>query len=179
MKSKVLLIITAVALVCGCLVGGTVAWLVGRAEVDNVFIAGSISLDLTETTGTSYALVPGATVAKDPKVTVFAGSEACWLFVKIEKSNDPDAYITYTPADGWVALEEGVYYRQQDAITADVTYSVLQNDCFTVREELTSAQMTALKESGAYPTLTLTAYAVQQSGIADVAQAWERAENLP
>ena len=178
MKSKVLLIITAVALVCGCVVGGTMAWLRGMATVTNTFTLGEISITLTETTGDTYELVPGATVAKDPKVTVCAGSEACWLFVKIEEKNNLDTYISYTLADGWTALENGVYYRQQAAVSADVAYSVLKDDQITVKDTLTVAQATALKESGTYPTLKLTAYAVQQSGVADVTIAWEQAKNL-
>lgn len=178
MKPKVLLIITAVLLLCGCVVGSTVAWLVSRAEVDNTFISGDISIALTETTGLEYELLPGTTVAKDPKVTVYAGSEACWLFIKVEKSADLDTYITYTLADGWTALQDGVYYREQPAVTADVAYPVLQDDCITVKNDVTVAQATALKESGVYPTLKLTAYAVQQSGISTVEEAWEQAKKL-
>jgi len=178
MKLKVLLIITAAVLLCGCVVGSTVAWLVSRAEVDNTFISGDISIALTETTGGSYPLIPGSDVIKDPKVTVHGGSEACWLFVKVEKSADLDTYITYTLADGWTALQDGVYYREQPAVTADVTYPFLRGDRVSVKETLTEAQLNALETSGAYPTLKLTAYAVQQSGISTVEDAWEQAKKL-
>lgn len=178
MKKKVLLLIAVIALCLGCVVGNTVAWLIGRAEVNNTFVAGEISISLTETTGETYPLIPGTTVAKDPKVTVYHGSEACWLFVKVEKSNDLDTYISYTPANGWTALQDGVYYREQAAVTTDVTYSFLQNDQFTVKDTLTEAQIAAMKESGAYPTMKLKAYAVQQSGVATVEQAWEQAKRL-
>ncbi|MBQ9759819.1 MAG: hypothetical protein IJW16_00560 [Clostridia bacterium] len=178
MKKSVLLWITVAVICCTAIVGNTVAWLVGRAEVNNTFVAGDIAISLTETTGNTYPLIPGTAVAKDPKVTVHRGSEACWLFVKVNESADLDTYISYTPADGWTALQDGVYYRVQSAATADVTYSFLQNDQVTVKENLTEAQMSALKASGAYPTLKLTAYAVQQSGIATVEQAWEQAAKL-
>ncbi len=178
MKKNVLLLIAIVAICCGCIVGSTVTWLVGRAEVDNTFIAGDIAITLKETTGKTYPLIPGTTVAKDPKVTVHNGSEACWLFVKVEESADLDTYISYTPADGWTALQDGVYYRVQNAVTADVTYSILRGDQVSVKETLTEAQMNAIRASGAYPTLKLTAYAVQQSGIANVEQAWEQAKKL-
>ena len=178
MKKNVLLVIAALALcVCG-LVGNTVAWLIGRSEVNNTFVAGDIAIALTETTGGSYPLVPGTTVAKDPKVTVYEGSEACWLFVKVEKSNDLDTYISYATADGWTRLEDGVYYRKQAATTASVTYSFLQDDRFTVKDSLTEEQMEAMKASGAYPVMTLKAYAIQQSGIATVEDAWAWATNL-
>lgn len=178
MKIKVLLIVIAVILMIGCAVGGTVAWLVARASVVNVFTVGEISLSLTETTGQRYHLIPGETVAKNPKVTVYAGSEDCWLFVKLDKGNDPDAYITYAIADGWTELESGVYYREQAAVTADVTYSVLQNDRIVVRDTLTQAQLAALKASDVYPTLSFTAYAVQKSGNGTVGEAWNIAKGL-
>ena len=172
MKKSVLLMLVALALCVCAFVGNTVAWLIGRAEVNNTFIAGDIAISLTETTGNSYPLLPGTTVAKDPKVTVYAGSEACWLFVKLEKSNDLDTYISYTIADGWTALEDGVYYRRQDAVTVGVTYSFLQNDQITVKDSVTEDQMEAVKASGAYPAMKLKAYAIQQSGIATVEEAW-------
>ena len=178
MKTKVLLILTVTLLACCCVVGGTTAWLQSQAEVVNTFALGNIYLSLTETTGSTYQLIPGATVAKDPKVTVHKDSVSCWLFVKIEEANDLDAYISYTPADGWLLLADGVYYRQQAATDADVSHSVLQNDQYTVNRELSMSQMAALKATGTYPTLTLTAYAVQQNGITTPQEAWEQVKNL-
>ena len=178
MKLKVLLVIMAVVLACGCVVGGTTAWLQSRAEVVNTFALGNIYLSLTETTGNIYRLIPGATVAKDPKVTVHKDSVSCWLFVKIEEANDLDAYISYTPADGWLLLSDGVYYRQQDATDVDVSHSVLKDDQYAVSRDLTMSQMAALRATGTYPTLKLTAYAVQQSGIDSPEDAWEQVKNL-
>ncbi|MGN1231703.1 MAG: hypothetical protein ACI4TP_07365, partial [Anaerotignum sp.] len=40
---------------------------------------GDINIELEETTGTTYEIVPGNDLTKDPKVTVKAGSEDCWL----------------------------------------------------------------------------------------------------
>ena len=178
MKVKVLLILTAAILLCGCAVGGTVAWLSSRAFVKNTFIAGDITLELTETTGSEYKLIPGTTIAKDPKVTVYRGSESCWLFVKIQKQNDPDAYIDYAIADGWTPMGDGVYYRQLPTATADVTYSVLQNDQISVKESLKKADLAELKKSGILPTISFTAYAIQQSASLTVEQAWEIAKEL-
>ncbi|MBR6609061.1 MAG: hypothetical protein IKK99_02470 [Oscillospiraceae bacterium] len=36
-----------------------------------------------------YELTPGSTYFKDPKVTVLAGSERCYVFVKVTESNNP------------------------------------------------------------------------------------------
>ena len=71
-------ILTILAVMFG--VGVTVAYLVASSKpVINVFTIGDIQLSLTETTGTDYQLVPGTTVKKDPKLTVKAGSDACFL----------------------------------------------------------------------------------------------------
>ena len=174
MKKSVLLILVVAIIVCASAVGGTVAWLVDRAIVTNTFVVGSISIVLTETTGSSYQLIPGATVQKDPKLTVKHDSEACWLFVKVEKTNDFDSYLHYTIADGWTEYADGVYYRLFDSVSSvDVTYSIIKDDAVTVKDGLTEAQMSALKASGAYPSLKFTAYAVQKSGVSSAQDAWE------
>ena len=109
-----------------------------------------------------HKMIPGCTIAKDPKVTVKAGSEACYLFVKLEKSENFDTFMTYEMADGWAALPNttDVYYREVAAATADTTFEVLQGNQVSVKSEVTKTQMNALT-SDTYPTLTVTAYASQ------------------
>ena len=158
-------------------VGGTIAWLTAEtAPVTNTFTVGDINIELAETT-TNYKMVPGNTIAKDPKVTVKAGSEACWLFVKVVESNTLGTYIDYDMASGWTALSgvDGVYYREVAASAADQTFSVLADNKVTVYDTVTKAQMDALKVAGAtQPTLTFTAYACQKDNVADAAAAWAK-----
>ena len=120
------------------------------------------------------------TIAKDPKITVVSGSEACYLFVKVEKSANLDKFITYTMAAGWIALEgaDGVYYREVNATASDTSFSVLANDQVTCNDTVTKAMMDVLTEA-TYPTLTFTAYAVQQSGSAFAAEAWAKVTTTP
>lgn len=156
-------------------VGGTIAWLTAQtATVTNTFTAGDINITLAETT-TDYKMVPGNTIAKDPKVTVKGGSEACWLFVKVEKANDFDTFMTYGMADGWTALAgaNGVYYREVPAAAADTSFDVLAGNQVTVKTDVTKAQLNALNEN-TQPKLTFTAYAVQKDNIADAAAAWAK-----
>ena len=110
----------------------------------------------------NFQMIPGWNIEKDPKVTVKAGSEACYLFVKLEKSTNFDTFMTYEMADGWEALPEapGVYYREVAAATADTTFEVLKGNQVTVKDEVTKAQMNDLT-ADTYPTLTVTAYASQ------------------
>lgn len=163
MKKKSLALLLAIAIVVVGVVAGTVAWLTDQTpSVTNTFTTSDINIELKETKN-NFQMIPGCTIAKDPKVTVKAGSEACYLFVKLEKSTDFDTFMTYEMADGWEALPEapGVYYREVAAATADTTFEVLKDNQVTVRDDVTKAQMNALTAADTYPTLTVTAYASQ------------------
>ena len=177
---KTLLTIAITVLVCGCIVGTTYAWLVDKTDpLVNTFTAGDINITLTETTeAEDYKMVPGATITKDPTVTVVGGSEACWLFVKVEKANGFDTYLTYGIADGWTELESGVYYREVAASANDQSFSVLSGNQVTVNTEGTKADYNAITSSGNFPELTFTAYAVQKLGVATAADAWVKAKEL-
>ena len=79
---KPMLIAMAVVLLLGCVTGGTLACLTSTTgAVTNTFTVGDINITLDETTS-DYKMIPGYTIAKDPKVTVAANSEKCYLFVK-------------------------------------------------------------------------------------------------
>jgi len=171
-SSRAFIALLALVLVIGCVAGGTVAWLVAKTDpVVNTFTYGNINITLAETTGTSYKVIPGTVIEKDPKVTVKAGSEACYLFVKVEKVGTFTG-MSYEIADGWTALEgeNGVYYRQVGSVTADTSFEVIKGNEITVSETLTKENIPT-----ANPTLKITAYAVQQENIADAATAWKAA----
>lgn len=168
---KIIICTLAVLLICGCFVGTTIAWLMAETDpVTNTFTAGDIDIELTETTGAEYKMVPGSTITKDPKVTVMAGSEKCYLFVKIEKGNNFDTYMTFTLADGWTELESGVYYRVVEASDADQTFEVLAGNAVTVKDEMTKEQAEAANATK--PTLAFTAYACQFDNVSNAATAW-------
>ena len=180
MKKRTLIILVALVAVFGMAVGGTIAWLTDQTEpITNTFTVGNINIELEETV-TEFKMVPGVTIAKDPKITVMSGSEACYLFVKVEESSNLDDFIDYTMATDWIALEgaDGVYYREVDATTSDTTFSVLAGDRVTCKDSVTKEMMDALTGATAYPTLTFTAYAVQQSGSASAAAAWEKVTTI-
>lgn len=180
-SARLLLMFLAVALILCSVIGTTVAWLTAQtAPVTNTFTYGDINITLDETdTGdddndpntNTYNMLPGVTLTKDPKVTVLANSEDCWLFVKLEKSENFDTFMTYTIADNWTALDgvDGVYYRQVDQSANDTTFGVIKDNQVIVKDSVTKAMLNALDENGAnnYPTLTVTAYAVQRDGELD------------
>ena len=171
--------VAAIALVLCCAVGGTLAWLSTKTDpVVNTFTVGDINIKLSETTS-GYKMVPGNTIDKNPTVTVKAGSEACWLFVKVDESVNAkfSDFMTYEMADGWTALtgETGVYYRTVSAANADSDFTVLKDNQVTVKSDVTKQMLNALT-ADTYPTLTFTAYAVQQDNITDVVTAWTTAK---
>lgn len=179
-SNKTVAILLALVLAIGCAVGGTLAWLISKTEpVVNTFTYGDINIGLTETTGSNYKITPGVDIKKDPKVTVTAGSEDCWLFVKVEKK-DWNNNVTYEIADGWTALENqtDVYYRTVDAADNVREFPVLKGNKVTVSKELTKEKIESITNK---PTLTFTAYAVQkdvqQDGINTADKAWEQINN--
>ena len=179
MKKKGLALFLALTLLVVGVVAGTLAWLTAKSDVvTNTFTTSDIKVELKETTGAEYKMIPGYTITKDPKATVLAGSEECYLFVKLDKSANFDNYLTYGIAEGWTKLEgvtDTVYYRK--VVTADIgkAYSVLANDQVTVSGDITKEQMNAFT-TATLPKLTITAYASQLYKSAGVeftaAEAW-------
>ena len=172
---RIALTVCLMLVVMAASIGGTVAWLTATTgSVVNTFTYGDINIGLTETTK-DYKMVPGNAIAKDPKVTVEANSEACWLFVKIVESDNFDTFMTYEIATGWKALDEvkypGVYYREVEATTADTPFYVLRDNQVQVKDDVTKGQLNLLT-TATYPTLTFTAYAVQKDNVATAADAW-------
>ena len=181
-SSKTFIAMLALVLVIGCAVGGTVAWLVSSTDpVVNTFTYGDINITLGETTGNDYKIIPGVDIEKDPKVTVKANSEACWLFVKVEEAGmfvtDKVTYEVDTTANtGWTKLTgvdgvTNVWYREVDAVTADTSFYVLKGNKVTVSEDLTKND---IKDITTKPTLTFTAYAVQKDNVDSAADAWAK-----
>ena len=177
LSGKLVVAMLAVTLLIGCAIGGTVAWLTAKTDaVVNTFTYGNINITLAETTGRSYKIIPGVDIAKDPKVTVKANSEACWLFVKVEETGTFVANkVTYSIDDGWTKLTgvtgvDNVYYREVGAVTADTSFDVIKDNKVYVKDTLTKEDIKNITN----PTLTFTAYAVQKDGIDTVEAAWEK-----
>lgn len=151
-------------------VGTTIAYLTSKSEsVTNSFTVGKIEISLTETTS-NYKLVPGLDVAKDPKITVKAGSEACYLFVELDIDADLDNVISYELANGWTALSTytNVYYRTVEQVDIDTEFYVLKDNKVTVNFDATVADINKASNQ----TLTFTAYACQSLAVATVDEAW-------
>lgn len=128
-RTESLVLALSLILVIGSVMGGTLAWLLDSTEkVTNTFSPSDISIELTESKKLDLKMIPGWTITKDPVVTVKAGSEDCWVFIKVEKSGNLDDYITWDiDPNNWELLAgtEDVYYCKVTDVTADRSIKVL------------------------------------------------------
>lgn len=198
LNAKALALMLALVLTAGGVIGGTAAWLIAApAPVVNTFTYGDINITLDETdtdldgdnndTTNEYKMMPGEKITKDPVITVIQGSEDMWLFVKLEKSANFDSFMEYTVDGSWAELSgvPGVYYRHitaQEVAGADLKIHVLADDTVTVKESVTKEMLNGLDKNADgseaaikyFPTLTVTAYAVQHVGNLAAADAWAK-----
>lgn len=181
--TKVFTLVLALVLTLGCVVGGTVAWLTAESTVvTNTFTVGDINITLTETTGTSYKVIPGATQNKDPKVTVALGSEECYVYVKVTNNLVIGSDIVGTiniDTTKWTAVGTSgntTLYRYKDVVDAASAAQVLP--VFTTvsydGEKILKSNISQLKDK----TIVVQAYAHQSENITNVtvadtaAKAW-------
>ena len=188
-KRRILALVLACVL-CVCIgIGGTLAWLTAQTTtVVNTFTVGDINITLTETTGPNYNFVPGDKIAKDPKVTVKANSEDCYLFIHVTDANNNitdetnnGKIINWVVANGWapVAGHDGYWSREVAASNTDTTFAVLtdgiaddgKDGSVTVSTEVTKAMVTDLTTNK--PTITVTAAAVQKDNVSET-DAWAK-----
>ena len=125
MKSKTRSILTvclALALVASAVLG-TIAYMTAQDSKTNTFTVGSFNKptdpDHPDQTLDSYLieknwvenskLVPGGSVAKDPKVGIGAGSEDAYIYVYVDNKTLTDAnkkLVTFTLNEGWTAVAD-------------------------------------------------------------------------
>lgn len=183
-SKRALIILLAASMMLAGAAGGTIAYLhSGAQEVRNTFTFGDISITLQETdTGLDgddnvntnrYQMNIGQAIAKDPTVTVLSGSVDCWLFVKLEQSENLADFMEYTIADGWTPVGEdgNLIVREVCRSAADQSYPVLRDNLVTVKDTVTLSDFAALSQAD-YPTLSFTAYAVQRENAETAEAAW-------
>lgn len=190
MKKKIVALCLCIALAVVAIGGATLAYFTDTTKnVTNTFTVGKVNIDLwenqydatkneltsvklsgkTSTVGNAYHIVPGVTLPKNPTVEVKAGSDACWLFVKVTAGGWPDNQNFYTlkttAANGWTQgdgtnIPDDVYYRAVPATTTDTTFGLLTGDKVVIPTTVTAADVASMTNV----TLTFTAYAIQQTG---------------
>ena len=122
--------------------------------------------------GNAYKLIPGHNYAKDPTVHVTAGSEDCWLFVKVENGisaieADTKKIAAQMDTNGWTLVEGTTnVYAYKDKVSEGTDVLVFTD--FTIAD---NADVSSYSSA----TITITAYAVQADGFASAAAAWNDA----
>lgn len=196
---RLLLSVLALVLVFCCSVAGTLAWLTAKTDpVVNTFTIGDINIELwepkydqatnkldrnTKVKSNTYKIVPGSVLLKDPYIEMKAGSEPCWLFIKMEKKNFINGISYGDIYDKWTALpgETDVFYREYTPEKSpeyfDTNGVTTQNSIpfFAVPEITISGEITKedLQAIDGTVELNFTAYAIQYSGFDTVEAAWK------
>lgn len=175
-KKKLMTTGAAVGLAMLLLIGGgTFAYLQSNSdEVTNNFKTNKVTVDLTETTGQDYNIVPGSTEKKDPTVSVDATVDS---YVYVEVKDATDGLVDYEISDGWTALDgfPGVYYRAVTKSDATQKFGVLKDNKVTYSKALENSDMVDgngnLKEG---IKLSFKAYAIQQKGFDNATAAYKQ-----
>lgn len=203
-KNKKLLALVCCMALLVVSAGATLAWLATQTQaITNTFTVGDINITLDEVKvsadgygevvmddngnevripsgqSNSYKLIPGNTYVKDPKVTVLGGSEACYVFIKVEKTANYDNFLTsVVDTSKWTTLEgvSGVYYLEQESLVGKTAaeHYVLAGNTVTVNSNVTKTDLNNLKEAD-YPNIKFTAYAVQKANMSSAKDAWTKA----
>lgn len=149
-KKRVLAGLLAVVLAAAMLMGGTYAYLQDETdEVVNNFETNQVLVDLKETTGDEYNIIPGTSQEKDPTVTVNNTVDS-YVYVKV--TDNTEGLVTYEIADGWKLLDgyDNVYYREV-AADADVKeFPVLKDNTVSYDPAIVNSDMVVMNEDGTY-----------------------------
>ena len=200
---KIVALLLCSVLLIGASVTGTMAYLTAQTSVTNTFTVGSVKFDAKNaldeaivdeygvvvtgegegrtTQGNKYKLIPGHTYTKDPTILILAGSEECYLFVKVQNgisSIEAEGNTTIENqmiANGWTkltvdgAIVDNVYCKAKPVETeADKNNDVVIFESFTIAD---SADVSTYGDA----KIVITAYAVQADGFDSAADAWKGA----
>lgn len=203
-RTKVLGLLMAAVLLVTATVFGTMAYLTSKDTVTNTFTVGKVQITLDEApvntagevqTGervkeNTYKLMPGHTYAKDPTVTVKAGSEESYIRMLVTISNIenvkaalgaeflPENFVNGTwDSTTWVSSDtmekEGsaIYeFRYKETVAAPDEDVVLDDlfESFIIPGTVDNDGLAKLEGV----TVTVIAQAIQADGFADANAAW-------
>jgi predicted ribosomally synthesized peptide with SipW-like signal peptide len=177
MKRKKL-IIAAVVMLLVFLVGGAIAFFTDTEEVKNTFTIGKVDITLTEPNwneNNAKDLLPGATVPKDPTVTVAADSADAYVFVKVEvpcvgTGTTRREVFSYTLESGWTELAEAEKTCAANAVATHVyahTASMSANDTAKLFSNVVlDGDLTQEEAEGLVAEIPVNAYAIQKDNVA-------------
>ena len=166
LNKKLLIVLGSVVAVAAIVAGsvvGTIAYMTAASKVSNVFTVGNVFITLDEsvvndegkiagtgrTDRNSYHLMPGKSYDKDPRITVQADTESCYLFLvtrnqitDIEVKNDPTkkTMAEQMVENGWGIYKDTsagsrvwIYCGNKGNVNEDKTYKTPVAVCGTDR----------------------------------------------
>lgn len=195
MKKKIVSVCLVVCLLATAIIGTTLAYFTDEKAVTNTFTTGDVTIKLDETDvgadgvatgegrkeeGNAYHLLPGKTYIKDPIVTVEAGSEECYVFVRVNNTlsgieSKAEGYVSIADqmaANGWSVLNATdptlfVYGNGETTVTAPAG----EGKELPVFESFTiDADLDSITKPG---DIEITAYAIQAEGFDSAQEAWD------
>lgn len=176
-KKKILTLVLALALVATCAIGGTVAYLIDTKTATNTFTIGNIDIELknSEIAASGTKFVPGQPITANTQVSVKAGSEACYLFIKVTEENNTVSdvkIIDYTlKTDGWTAVNgvTGYYYREVTKPESASSFDVFSQ--VTVNANLTKGNVDSITTN---PSIVIKAAAIQKDYVGELHEAFNK-----
>lgn len=122
----------------------------------------------------ALVLLPGADMRQGFSMTVNNSGAGCWLFAKLEFSDNFYDYLSYQIADGWTPYpgEDDLYYRFVSGEESGTTFDIFTNDSLHALDCLTAEDLAELERSGAFPECLCHAY-IAMAGNFSAEQAWE------
>ncbi|MCD8315169.1 MAG: hypothetical protein LUD44_06035 [Firmicutes bacterium] len=120
-KRKIVVTCLAIVLAVSLAVGGTITYLTGSSgEVKNEFTKNKNGVELDETTGSEYEIVPGTSQDKDPTITATYTLDS---YVFVEVTDATEDLVTWYIANGWALLSTT---NSTDGSTTYVYYQLLE-----------------------------------------------------
>jgi predicted ribosomally synthesized peptide with SipW-like signal peptide len=183
-KKKIILGLTALVLVVGLTIGGTLAFMQATtATKTNTFTVGNVKLDLNEYATYSdpknntpfnqdQPLVPGMPIAKTPILTVKGGSEDSYVRAKIEVPANLAKCVSFDIDSTVWELKGDFYYLKSGAVGKSGADKVLPA-LFTkvnVNKDVTAEQLEKLTKDEL--KISVTGYAIQAAGFSNQDDAW-------
>ena len=174
----------ALVMVAGISMAGTLAYMTANDSKTNVFTVGNIGVTLTEPDweDAEHKIYPGATLDKDPTVTVAENSEDCWVYVGV-KNNLPASIADKMTIQGessqWTKLE-GVtgytIYKYNSVVSGGTTLPDVFTDLY-FSEDLEQDNLDDLVAETS-DSIEVIAYAHQSEGIAEGDSADQNAKDF-
>ena len=182
-NKKILTSATAIIMAVLMLFGGTFAYLQSQTDdLVNNFNPKIFNVDIKETTGSEYDIIPGTSQDKDPTVYI---STTVPAYVFVEVTDNTQGLVEYAIADGWYPLEKhpNVYYREIDGSADKQIFEVLKDNKVSYSSTITNKDMLVDNGDGTFSlkdgiTLSFKALAIQKDGFDDIKKAYRTAKGV-